>query len=228
MSSTAGDAIKNIRALLNDQVGSRYVRTNEQVRNIMSNQMQLIASDTYGGLTKQATACTLVAGTDTYTVAPSATRIIYSVVALIRNSDLYPLRKIPFDAMLEFKRNTAAATGKPDRYAIYEDDSQLVKVVLYPTPSATDTLDAWYMDLPDPLTSDSSVIPFGTFGVKAVELLAAAEIAAGMTEEDLAACKLSAAAAQKWQADGQRFLALERERTARIAQSGGSVVRRYY
>lgn len=227
MSSTAGDAIKNIRALLNDQVGSRYVRTNEQVRNVMSNQMQLIASDTYGGLTKQTTACTLSAGTDTYTVAPSATRIIYSVVALIRVSDLYPLRKIPFDTMLEFKRATAAATGKPDRYAIYEDDSQVVKVVLYPTPSSTDTLDAWYMDLPDALTADSSVIPFGTFGVKAVELLTAAEITASMSDEDLAACKLSPAIAQKWQADGQRFLALERERTARVSSSGAGVVRRY-
>ena len=105
--------------------------------------------------------------------------------------------------------------------------SQLVKVVLYPTPSATDTLDAWYMDLPDPLTADSSVIPFGTFGVKAVELLTAAEIAGGMTDEDLAACKLSPAIAQKYQADGQRFLALERERTARVSSSGAGVVRRY-
>ena len=177
--------------------------------------------------TKQTTACTLTAGVDTYTVAPSATRIIYAVVALIRASDLFVLRKVPFDAMLEFKRSTAAATGKPDRYAIYEDDSQVVKVVLYPTPSSTDTLDAWYMDLPDALTTDSSVIPFGTFGVKALELLTAAELSASMTPEDLAACKLSPAIPAKWQADGQKFLALERERTARVSQAGAGITRRY-
>ena len=227
MSSTAGDAIKNVRALLNDQVGSRYVRTNEQVRNVMTNQMQMMAADTYDGLTKQTTACTLVVGTDTYTVDPSTTRVLYSVVALIRASDLFPLRKIPFDAMLEAKRATQAATGKPDRYAIYEDDSQVVKVILYPTPGAVDTLTAWYMDLPDPLTTDASVIPFGTFGVKALELLTAAEVAASMTEEDLATCKLSPAIAAKWQADGKKMLQLESERTARLTHSGSGIVRRY-
>lgn len=228
MSSTAGDAIKNVRALLNDQVGSRYVRTNEQVRTVMSTQLQLMAADTYDGLSKQTTACTLVPGTDTYTVDPSTTRVLYSVVALIRASDLFPLRKVPFDAMLEMKRSTQAATGKPDRYCIYEDDTQVVKVVLYPTPGTADTLTAWYMDLPDNLTSDSSVIPYGTFGVRALELLTAAEIALSMTEDDLAACKLSPAISQKWQADGKKMLDLERERTARLAQSGSGVVRRYY
>ena len=58
--------------------------------------------------------------------------------------------------------------------------------------------------------------------------LRALPLRAALLAASAACAALSPAIAQKYQADGQRFLALERERTARIAQSGGSVVRRYY
>lgn len=227
MSSTASAALANVRALLNEQVGSRFTRNNEQVRKIMSNMMQLVAAESYGGLTKQTTACTLVAGTDTYTVAPSASSVMDSVVALVRVSDKMPLRKVAFDDMLELKRGNSAAQGKPDRYALYEDDSQVVKVVVHPTPGEADTLDAWYTDLPTELTDDSSTIPLGPYGVKALELLTAAELVTMMTDEELAANRLRPEIAGKWNDTGRRMLDLERNRTARVAQAGG-VLRRYY
>lgn len=228
MASTAGAALANVRALLNEQVGSRFTRTNEQVRKVMSNQMQMVAAESYGGMTKQVTACTLVAGTDTYTVAPSASAIIDSIVALVRVSDKSVLRKVPLDSMLTWKQASGTSTGKPEVYTLYEDDSQVVKVMLFPTPGEADTLDAWYTDLPSELTSDSSTIPLGPFGVKALELLTAAELSLSMTEEEMAANRLTAAMPAKWKADGERMLRLEQARTARVAHSGGGVLRRYY
>lgn len=221
MSSTATTVIANIRALLNDQLGSRFQRTNEQMLAIITSNMQSISADLYDGLAKQTTAATLVAGTDSYTLAPSATAVLAQVVSVMRHSDNWPLIKIPIAAMLEFKRNVGTSTGLPTYYTLYEDDSSVVKILLHPTPGAVDTLDAWYSDVPATLALGSDTVPFGLLGLRALEKMCAADVLMGMTPEERQKCGLTPDIIGLWKDDARRLLAHDRARTAAISRSGG-------
>lgn len=223
MSATVTTILGNIRALLNDQTGSRFIRSDEQLRAMLSSRMQMLNAD-INMIAKQTTACTLVAGTDEYTLDPSTSTKIHSAVTVIRASDKWPLIKIGPQTMFAYKRNSGSSTqGRPTYYMLYETSAQALKIVLYPTPGQADTLDMWHMDIPGILGANTDSVPFGEYAIRGLEKAVAAEVLLGSPDETVAAVGLTKDLIPLWQADAKRLFNLEEDRTARISRPGGIV-----
>ena len=104
---------------------------------------------------------TLVEGDFDYTLPASVQYDRISHVFL--DSQGWPLDEKPRDLLVYLTERPGAESSKgdPRLYAMWQDESQVVQLLVYPVPRQADFLHAMRSAIPATLATDASLIPFG-------------------------------------------------------------------
>lgn len=215
MSQTVYVTGRNVRNLINDTTPGDYVCADERLRLLIDTHVQLLSDELNYADTWSLAAVTFVSGTYEYSLATGD----YRVVAEVRRSaDGVMLQRRPSDVISGMRQgaNNTITAAKPTDYAIYETSSGQAKIVLFPTPNASGTLDVFQSVAPSPLTDEASTIYLGTAGLRLLEHRVAAAIVSALTDEQRDKIKMGQAAMAELKETSERLLQNEKERTHTI------------
>lgn len=210
MSGTLGTSRNRVRVLIHDTLTGNLAVSDERLNQMIDSANLQVGNVLGYSDTWLTSAVTLVAGTTEY----SFTAGEYQTLTILRRaSDKRMLRKQTMRDLEALRDGAATDTrGSVTDYALYETTGQLIKLRVYPTPSAADTLDAFVSTTVTALSADSDAIPHSRGGVQALEYMVAAECVGSMTPEDLMDRHLSPATAAIYAKRSADLLAMEKER----------------
>lgn len=153
---------------------------------------------------------TWTANTDSMTITSSGTE--YSRIILLRRQADGQLIDFVSSKALERERQFATGVGDIEMVAVYEETDQDIYLRCYPTPRVAQVLDALVSTVPARLTTDAGTVPFSRTMTTALELIASADIADTLPDEELARVLLGRNASRLWREQGENLLQIERER----------------
>lgn len=219
MSSTLGDVRKRVRLYLNDRNPSSQVFSLFVLNDAILTAMTEVASESRLGKEWVSAAVALSNATDTYDLPGTNYAQLLSVRLASTKQQLEPVTREQFERYRD--GDTAASTagaGVPQVYVPFEDDTQALKLQLWPWPQGADSLDILRSVLPAAFTSDTDPVPFDTYGCDAVALRAAGNLAAVASADVMQRLGLGETAAQSFLARAAHLEKRSRMRAATVGQ----------
>jgi hypothetical protein len=201
LSNTLPQVRARVNALLNNLDAKRpidLVRVDQNIRNAyITLQARMPAAET-----ETASAGTITAGSDTFSL-PTTSSAEYAGLVWIRlRSNGEFLTHVTVEEMNALRAgNASIVTGTPRYFALWEDSTQTVQGRCESAPASTETYDLFKTAVAsdfDATALDSTTIALSRYGIQALIYQAAAEIAASLTEEDLALRRLNPAVIKVW------------------------------
>jgi len=150
-----------------------------------------------------ASAFTIAAGADTFTLPTAASAEYAGEVRIQIQSDgsfLCPLSAAQLDAVRAGIVGTDGQ-GRPTHFTLWEDNSQVVQGRCYPRSKDLETCNLWRGLVAADFTTtalDSTTIELGRYGIEALIYAASAELVAKMPDDELALRKLNSGVVGFW------------------------------
>jgi hypothetical protein len=217
MSETLAVARRNVRLMTDDMDPNDYATDSERLNLLIDNRMQLMAQEVGLGPVWVAGAVTLVSGTFAYLLP--ATMEYNRVVAVQLNSLEWLLERVTTLELKAMQDGPGTITGDPTQYALYEDDTQVVNIWMFPTPNEADTLNILRSRVPANLTTDATLIPFSAPLLRCLEKSVAVESVLLMDPEERQKRKATLDQAPKWEKEVARAIKLEKVRFGNLKRS---------
>ena len=223
MSATLATVRGNVNSKIRNYAGSQNSLPRPVVDETITSVMQTMAVEMDLGLAWATTAVTTTAGTRSYALDNTYE---HEKIIIVRCQETgWILAKSTPELIERYRRGTSPVQGEPREYALIEAapssvGAQQVTIELGPAPDKAYNYDILRATMPVTLDSDTDEIPFGEAGVRALELLSAAEIISTMSDDVLAEAHLSPRAAEVFRARGERALYWEKVRQGRQKRTG--------
>jgi len=224
MSETLIQSAVNVRYLMRDRKAAQYaVDTPELYRCVISNAQRLAAECGHGA--------EWIAGIATLTVGSLAditllTTVEYRMIGRLRIAETqWQLDKLSLNEIndLRIGLTSSSSQGDPTAYAMWEDESQHVKIRLNTVPSTARTLDALRESVVPEAYTDATVLPFVSEFLRVIEKAAALELVAKLSMEEVQRIQLNLSVLPQWKEDVERGMHEERRRKARLQRRGYGV-----
>lgn len=149
--ATLGELVRDLKARL-DERGSSRAFENDDLRRWIYEGARDVARR--AEILQDTATIAVSAGTNEYSV-PTDTVRIYRVVWVPTGGQQYPLEHQEFNSMDSAGWTWTNAEGYPAVFTLWGYPPNL-KIVLYPTPSVTGSLNLWYYRFPAALDDDGS------------------------------------------------------------------------
>lgn len=223
MSATLLTVRTNVHTKLRNMAGSANILNRKTVDETITSVMQTMAAQMDLGLAWATAAITTTAGTRSYALDNTYE---HNKIILIRCQETgWVLGKSTPELIERYRLGTSPVTGEPREYALIEAapstvGAQEVTVELGPEPDKAYVYDVLRATTPVTLDADTDEIPFGESGLRALELLSAAELIDTVSDEQLTNAHMSRGAAQSFRMRGEEALYWEKVRQSRQKRSG--------
>lgn len=217
MAATRVTVRRRIQELLGDTNPSERVVNTLKVEALINHHIVLLAARTIRNTETNLSIAT-ASGTFDYTI--HATLEAQAVDQVYLNSTGTELRYLTLAEIgVLYKQGTtgAAANATPVHYTIFENEAQVPKIRLGPTPNATDAVDLVLSVMPTLPTADSTSILFPDVLMRGLEAAVAADCIDMMDDASLSALKLSRGAGASFRAQVEVAVA---EHNARLNRFG--------
>lgn len=223
MSASLTATRRNVNLKLRNYRGRVSTLTDPVVDESISSVMQMVGGELGLDVDWVIDAITTAAGVREYELPSNVENHHIAIVRM--QLDGITLRKASPDDIEKWRSGTSPSVGRPYAYALTESTpgavgNQKTKIILGPTPDAVYKYDILRSASPDTLSDEADDIPFSNAGVRAVEWLAASQLAAVMTIEDLAAAGLSQNTWKVYEKNGERSLLSAKHRSAERHRAG--------
>jgi hypothetical protein len=223
---TLADARRRVDYHLRDRDGASESFSLFEKNVAIESHMRLLAPRLLLGDQWSTSLCTLVAGTDTYTL-PTATAQQYDRLKKLRlRSNGLEIPVVSLESFEAYREaDIAPGSGTPQVAMVIEGANHTPTLRVWPTPNAADYVEGFFSLLPAALGhTDSNVIPFDDEAFEALCYEVAAELYGKMTEDERAKRKLGPETPALW--GGLAASGIKASRHRRRRQQGGQTVLR--
>lgn len=223
---TLGDARKRVEYLLRDRDGSSESFSMFEKNVAIESHLRLLAPRLLLGDQWSTTLCTLVGGTDTYTL-PTATAQQYDRLKKLRlRSNGLEIPVVSLEAFEALRQaDTMPGTGTPQVAMVIEGANHTPTLRFWPCPNAADYVEGFFSLLPAALGhDDTAAIPLDDEAFEALAYETALDLYGRMTEDERARRKLGPDTPAMWA--GMVTFGIRSSRHRRRRQQGGQTVLR--
>ena len=168
MSTTIGTVRDRVRTKLRDRNASDAMMNSFEINNMIRTELPPLLQEIGLGPTWETSILTLTPNTYEYTIpVASGKAMLQQVQAFRLHSRNWPLARITNEELEAMRRGPSYSMGPPQAIVMWEDDSQQLRVRLWPVPSEADTVDWLRSWVPAYTGIDSDSIPLseGAVGV---------------------------------------------------------------